>query len=168
MNSQTLSQRSLSCIMHYFFGRCWHFQIPSPSANNKRGGKLLSGPDRVTFVIMTIIYFSSLPLFLTPRFWEPLGQPQPLPQPGFFPEAREIDRERESPGNEVAVSLLTTVTLVLHAAFFVSSRKEGRSVKRQKRLLRRLEREVRRLQQSWLKQRCIVFFLFFVPSQASR
>ena len=56
-----------------------------PSADNKRGGKLLSGPDRVTFVIATIIYSSSSALFLAPRFLEPRDQTQPR----FFLEARE-------------------------------------------------------------------------------
>ena len=41
--------------------------------------------DRVSFVIATIIYSSSPPLFLASRFWEPRDQPQP----GFFLEARE-------------------------------------------------------------------------------
>ena len=68
-----------------FFWPCWHLQISSPSADNKRGGKLLSVPDRVTFVTVTIIYSSSLPLYLAPRFWEPRDQPQP----GFFLKARE-------------------------------------------------------------------------------
>ena len=43
------------------------------------------GPDRVTFVITTIIYSSSPPLILAPRFWEPRDQPQP----GFSLEARQ-------------------------------------------------------------------------------
>ena len=43
------------------------------------------GPDRLTFVITTIIYSSSPPFFLAPRFWEPRDQPQP----GFSLEARE-------------------------------------------------------------------------------
>ena len=50
---------------------------PAPSANNKQGGKLLSGPDRVIFVIATIVYSSSPPLIFSPRFWEPRDQPQP-------------------------------------------------------------------------------------------
>ena len=86
VNSHSHSLRSLSCIMQYYFFRgCWHFQIPSPSTVHKWGGKLLSSPDRVFFVIATIIYFSSPPLFLAPRFWEPRDQPQP----GFFLEGRE-------------------------------------------------------------------------------
>ena len=51
----------------------------------KGGGKLLSGPDRTTYVVATIIYCSSSPLFLAPRFWAPLDQPQQ----GFFLETRE-------------------------------------------------------------------------------
>ena len=43
-------------MQYYSFRCCWPFQIPAPSAANKRGGKLLSGPNRVTFVIATIIY----------------------------------------------------------------------------------------------------------------
>ena len=43
-------------MQYYSFRCCWPFQIPAPSAANKRGGKLLSGPDRVTFVKATIIY----------------------------------------------------------------------------------------------------------------
>ena len=90
--------------MHIFSGVV---DIPAPSADNKRGGKPTSSPglfpicrkkswrrgwretplapDRVTFVIATIIYSSSPPLFLAPRFWEPRDKPQP----GFFFEARE-------------------------------------------------------------------------------
>ena len=41
--------------------------------------------NRVTFVIATISYSSSPPLFLAPRFWEPRDQPQQ----GFFLEARK-------------------------------------------------------------------------------
>ena len=86
VNSHSHSLCSLSCIMQYYFFRgCWHFQISSPSTVHKWGGKLLSSPDRVFFVIPTIIYFSSPPLFLAPRFWEPRDQPQP----GFFLEGRE-------------------------------------------------------------------------------
>ena len=71
--------------VYFFFGCCWHFQITAPSADNKRDVKLLLAPDRVTFVIATIIYSSYPTLFLAPRFWEPRDQPQP----GFFLEARE-------------------------------------------------------------------------------
>ena len=52
---------------------------------NKRGSKLLLVPDRVTFVIATIIYSSSPPLFLAFRFWETRDQPQP----GFLLETRK-------------------------------------------------------------------------------
>ena len=53
----------------YFFLCCWHFLIPAPSADNKRGVKLLLGPDKVIFVTATIIYFSStLPYFWLPDF----------------------------------------------------------------------------------------------------
>ena len=41
--------------------------------------------SRITFVFAAIIFSSSPPLFLAPRFWEPRDQPQP----GFFLEARE-------------------------------------------------------------------------------
>ena len=51
--------------VYYFFECCWHFQIPAPSADNKRGVKLLLGPDKVIFVTATIIYFSST----LPYFW---------------------------------------------------------------------------------------------------
>lgn len=72
-------------MQYYYFENYWLFQRPAPSADNKRGGKLLSSPDRVTFVIATIIYSFSFPLFLAARFWEPRDQTQP----GFFIEARE-------------------------------------------------------------------------------
>ena len=52
---------------------------------NKRGSKLLLVPDRVTFVIATIIYSSPPPLFLAFRFWKPRDQPQP----GFLIEKRK-------------------------------------------------------------------------------
>ena len=71
VNSQLRSQGSLFCM--------------STFSNNKRGGKLLSGPDWITFVTVTMIYSSSPPLLLALRFWEPRDQPQP----GFFLEARE-------------------------------------------------------------------------------
>ena len=55
--------------VYYFFGCWWHFQIPAPSADNKRGVKLLLGPDKVIFVTTTIIYFSStLSYFWLPDF----------------------------------------------------------------------------------------------------
>ena len=54
VNSQPRSQGSLSCIM----------KIPAPSAENKRDGKLLSGPDRVTFSQRQL--FTLLPL---PYLW---------------------------------------------------------------------------------------------------
>ena len=41
--------------------------------------------SRITFVFAAIIFSSSPPLFLAPRFWEPRDQLQP----GFFLEARE-------------------------------------------------------------------------------
>ena len=69
---------------YYYFEYYWLFQRPAPSADDRRGGKLLSRPDRVTFVIATIIYSSSSALFLASRFWEPRDQTQP----GFFLEAR--------------------------------------------------------------------------------
>ena len=95
---------ALCNYMHIFSGVV---DIPAPSADNKRGGKPTSAPglfpigrikswgrgwrqtpfapDRVTFVMATIIYSSSPPLFLAPRFWEPRDKPQP----GFLLEARE-------------------------------------------------------------------------------
>ena len=67
----------------------WEIRLHLPfSANwNKRDKdwKLLSGPERATYVVATIIYCSSSPLFLAPRFWAPRDQPQQ----GFFLEARE-------------------------------------------------------------------------------
>ena len=44
--NQARSERSLSCIIqYYFFGCCWHFQIPAPSADNyKRGNKRSGAP----------------------------------------------------------------------------------------------------------------------------
>ena len=36
-------------MQYYFFGCCWHLQIPEPSAYNKRGGKLLLGPRQSNF-----------------------------------------------------------------------------------------------------------------------
>ena len=51
------------------------------------------GPDRVTFLITTIIYTSSPPLFLAPRFW---GATWPA-------ATRVLSRsKRKNPWNEVA------------------------------------------------------------------
>ena len=102
---------ALCNYMHIFSGVV---DIPAPSADNKRGGKPTSSPglfpicrkkswrrgwretplapDRVTFVIATIIYSSSPPLVLAPRFWEPRDKPQP----GFFLEERERTLEKRS------------------------------------------------------------------------
>ena len=74
---------------------------------NQRGGKLLSGPERIIFVTATIIYSSSPPLFWAPRFWESRDQPQP----GFFLEARERTLETRAVklylnvGNDEYISL---------------------------------------------------------------
>ena len=93
---------SIFFMQYYFFGSCWPFQIPAPSADNKGGRNLLSGLARATFVIATIIYSSSPPVFTAPRFWEPRDPAQP----GFFLEAR-----RENPGNEVAIPSLRSFLL---------------------------------------------------------
>ena len=88
----------VSNVLHYailFVGCYSPFQIPAQSADNKWGGKLLSSLDRVAFVIATIIYSSSPPLFLAPRFWE-LSD---LPHPGFFLEAIERILEIKEPGH---------------------------------------------------------------------
>ena len=79
VNSQPRSQGSLSCIM----------KIPAPSAENKRDGKLLSGPDRVTFSQRQLFTSSSPPLFMAPRCWESRDQPQPCRNQGSFSKARE-------------------------------------------------------------------------------
>ena len=58
---------------------------------NERGGKLLSGPDRVTFVIASL--FTLLPL---PYFWLPdFGSPVTSRNQGSFRS------KRENPGNDV-------------------------------------------------------------------
>ena len=82
-------------LCNTFFGCYSPFQIPAPLADNKWGGILLSSLDRVAFVIATIIYSSSPPLFLAPRFWE-LSD---LPHPGFFLEAIERTLEVKEPGH---------------------------------------------------------------------
>ena len=84
MNSQPRSLSSLShhaIISFLFSGVVDIFKYPGPYevASYSRA------PTRVTFVMATIIYSSSPPLFLPPRFWEPRDKPQP----GFFLEARE-------------------------------------------------------------------------------
>ena len=86
---------SLALCNIFFFGCYSLFQIPAPSADNKWGGKLLSSLDRVAFVIAKIIYSSSPPLFLAPRFWELSDHPHP----GFFLEVRERTLEIKEPGH---------------------------------------------------------------------
>ena len=75
------SLASYNNIFFLFSGVVDIFKYPGPyeAASSSRA------PTRVTFVMATIIYSSSPPLFLTPRFWEPRDKPQP----GFFLEARE-------------------------------------------------------------------------------
>ena len=85
---------SLALCNIFFFGCYSLFQIPAPSADNKWGGKLLSSLDRVAFVIAKIIYSSSPPLFLAPRFWELSDHPHP----GLFLEVRERTLKIKEPG----------------------------------------------------------------------
>ena len=90
------------------------YQIPASSADNKPGGNLLSGLDRLTFVIATGIYSSSPPLFLAPRFWEPRDQPQP----GFFLEARE-----RTMGTRFELTLGSNVLFMTSTSFMCSTEK---------------------------------------------
>ena len=86
---------SLAFLQYYFFLECcWYFQIPAPSADNKRGGKLISGSHRATLVIATIIYFCSTPVFSFGSWI--LG--------ATWPAATRVQwSKRENPGNEVAM-----------------------------------------------------------------
>ena len=84
------------------------------------------GPDRVTFLITTIIYSSSPPFFfLAPRFWEPRGQPQP----GFSLEARErVLGKRLLNGDGIENSkkenkTTTTIGLIMSKTSYVFTKK---------------------------------------------
>ena len=117
---------SLSCILQYYFFRCcWYFQIPTPSADNKRGGKLLSGPHRVTFVIATIIYFCSPPVFVAPRFWEPCDKLKPGLKQEREPWGRGCNRcmkkARLTTRSEVVLRSLAYTTPPSHWSFSNSS-----------------------------------------------
>ena len=81
---------SLAMCILFFSGVVDIFKYPRHQLSNKRGGKLLSGPDRATYGVATIIYCSSPPLFLAPTFWIPLDQPQP----GFFSKQEREPWER--------------------------------------------------------------------------
>ena len=82
---------SLAVRILFFSGIVHIFKYPRHQLSNKRGGKLLSGPDRATYVVATIIiYCSSPPLFLAPRFWVPRDQPQL----GFFSNQEREPWER--------------------------------------------------------------------------
>ena len=105
----------------FFFGCYLPFQKPAPSADNKWGGKLLSSLDREAFAIVTIIYSSSPPLFLAPRFWELSDHPHP----GFFLEERERTLEIKDPGQKIEPSCIVVWSVAEKIIYIKFSRAES-------------------------------------------